>query len=453
MHLESLAPELLVHILLSIDCPRDLWSAISAVPIWLHIFSASPERVLGAVLSNAIEPDALYHALAVFDVPRWRKGIRDEEGDAAVIRNVQEFVDRYVQSVSHQATLEGLNMRSLITVSRLYSRVSTFTDDYFARAMGALGFVGPQAQLTPTPDVAGRQFLRSPSPLSHTERARLQRAFFRYEIYSRLFPVDTSWHANSVLPAGSQFNRFLSCMKPWEVEELTSVHLYLTTVIGELMDHLEDQVVQAVRNANLSLRCDDPTLDLIRFDCSEHAEMNLFSVSGRIRSPNCLSYLASLGLSFAYKLFTGSELERKEMIRANTPMWRQYLPEALEHAPENAPATITPDLASSNDDPSHANLGYFLYKRSNRDVYLRIHAQGVLNKALRERGYVFWDAARIREPLVNDGLEHAREMSEQDVARSNRYLGLSVEERVQGVDVTPELMKRIIDEFGSTMYG
>ncbi|CAM1505141.1 Fc.00g107780.m01.CDS01 [Cosmosporella sp. VM-42] len=454
MPIESLAPELIIQILQATECPHDLWSTVSAIPKCLHIFNTSPGHTLGHILRRVIEPEAFPHALAILDVRHSPKGDENDEGDLAAIGNVDDFAKDYFQSVSHQPPLELMSMKQLMALRRLYIFVSTFTDDYFTRAMDAFGFLGPRDLQMPQPRPEDLQILPYLMPLTRLERARLQRAFFRYEIYSRLFPVDPECHGGSLLPAESQFNRFLSRMRPWEVEELSCVHHYMTIVIGDCMDRLEDQVVKAVRDAEIAIRHDHPRSDLVRFDSFALPDMALFSVSGRIRSPNSVSYLASLGLSFSYKLIKSDESGRKDMIRANTPSWRDFLPEALEHAPANAPRTVTPAWSTNeydDDDVSEANDGYWYFKRSPQDVFLKIHAHGVLNKALRERGYVFWDKPRIRGQLVHDGLRAARDMDEEEVNRSNRYSGLSVEERLKGMLIPRGQMERINAEFGSTL--
>ena len=190
--------------------------------------------------------------------------------------------------------------------------------------------------------------------------------------------------------------------------------------------------------------------DMVLFDELDLNGLDLFSRDGRFRSPNITSYLASLGSTFVYQLVLADKSRRRDMIRENTPVWRDFLPEALDCAPCIGTETVVPDDLDSYH-PSHPNLGWFWFKRSEQDFYFHIRHDGILNCPLRERAFVFWDAEVIHFPQVNNNLRKARYMDPKKVnLLFNRYKGKSAEERLKDVTIPKTQMERMIEEFGST---
>lgn len=448
MPLHSLAPELLFLILKALDHPRDLHSVIRASAPCFRIYALSPVLILSSILRNAVLPDALHHALAHGHIPATPSH-----------ESLEAFLDRYFQAHSFGFPTDKA---TVVTLCRLFWQTSYFIDDYSARAMRALD---------PEPNPGQATTLS----LSRTERARLQRAFFRYELYSRVFPADHNARCRSLVPAHVQFTRFLARIEPWEVEEMSCVHHYFTYLMGRFIDDLEEQLVETVLaipgvrqppsldrpSPNGQGRDDDSDMDL--FNCLDLRDLDFFSKDGRFRSQGTVSYLASLGSAFVYQLVLADKGRRKDMIRENAPVWRDFLPEALEYAPlwrdflpgaldyalDPNPKTIIPDWIDDNQ-PSHANLGYYLFKRSEHHIYFRIRRDGILNCPIREAAFVFWDAERILRPSVSDNLRKIRCMDPVRVNQLyNRDKGKSAEERLEGVRIPKAQMERINEEFGS----
>ncbi len=456
--LDNMAPALLALVLCAIDSPRDAYSLIAASSAFYRVFASSRERILSAVLKNAILPAALPSALAsiyVADIP---------EGQT-------EHLDSFLDSYFAGSTAFPTEMARITDLSRLHLHASRFIDDYSSRALRALG---PGLDLQPP---------------TCTERARFQRAFYRFELYSRINPVDYAVHGHSVLPAEAQFTKFLARMEPWEVEEMSCVHQYFSTLIEGFVDDLENHLVEAVlgapgvrlppsgrispdhassrgiENATRSGSVDDSTTQrasqpvsagpayLVAFRKWDVRGLGLFSNYGRFRSPRYIGYLASLGVRFFDALATATQEERTDLIRANSPAWCDFLPQALEAAPGDGPKTVQP--ADLDDQPSHANLGYYLYKPSDREVYIGIVNDGALdvsNCPLRQLGFVFWDAARISMPAVAAQLRNAQRMDHAEAnALFNRSARESAEDRLMGVMIPAIEMEKIVDEFESVL--
>jgi hypothetical protein len=467
MHLEDLVPELLARILQVLDHPRDLLSLVRASPQCFRVYAQSPALILSPVLKNAILPDALHHALACEHVP------------STPSQTVREaFLKDYFQ---YKPFTFPTDKTTITALCGLCLRTSYFVDDYSARAMRALN-VKPDAEQAPA------------SALSSTERTRFQRAFFRHELYCRVFPVDHHAPGRSVVPAPEQFAEFLEGMAPWEAEEMTCVHHYFTVLMGDFIDDLEDQLVETVLTApgayhphalthsssrgpakRRKIRStivrglpDDlfiPSPDPIQKDIDDEQGpaddtdmvlvknldlwgLSLFTKEGRFRSPSSVSYLASLGSTFVYRLVFADKDQRRRMIQENTPVWRDFLPEALDHAPGTGPKITVPKEIADNH-VSHPNLGYFRFKRSEQLIYYGIN-NCILNYPLRERAFVFWDTDRILCPTVSNQMQRARHMDPVKVhLQFDRYESKSAEERLEGVRIPRAQMERIMNKFES----
>ena len=199
MHLHDLAPELLSLILQALDNPRDLQSCIKASTRCFRVYARSQRLILSSVLKNAILPEALHHALACARIP----APTPSDPRLQQTQLPEAFLDKYFQANSFEFPTD---CSTTVALCRLYSQISYFIDDYATRAMRAL-------DLEPE---AGRTMALA---LSSTERARLQRAFFRYELYCRVFPVkhDDSCSYYSWRPPPSWFGSLSipkSCQTP-----------------------------------------------------------------------------------------------------------------------------------------------------------------------------------------------------------------------------------------------
>uniref|UniRef100_A0A8H7NBW1 Uncharacterized protein n=1 Tax=Bionectria ochroleuca TaxID=29856 RepID=A0A8H7NBW1_BIOOC len=103
---------------------------------------------------------------------------------------------------------------AIAVLMKLVTRALRLERDYFNDTMSDLAEA-------PGGDASERKRLELPTPLSDTERTRIQRAFLRLELYCRCFPVgeDDIGMEVSLVPAELQFHHFLHRLQPWEVEE------------------------------------------------------------------------------------------------------------------------------------------------------------------------------------------------------------------------------------------
>ncbi|KAI0424352.1 hypothetical protein F5Y09DRAFT_353498 [Xylaria sp. FL1042] len=220
MALHRLAPELLCLIFSSLDSPQDLYSLIRASPSCLQAFLPSRRITLSSIIRNVLLPESIHDALALLHIPKPPPGADPD------LQEIEAFLDQYPRGNSwHFPT----DLPSVVLLTRLASRISWFINGYFDYAMGTLATVQ---------DHSGNW-----SPI---ERARLQRAFLRFEIYCRICLPSGAHPWTSLLSPDFMFHHFLEKLEPWEVEEITCIYEYFVALVGQYMLDREDKFIRTI---------------------------------------------------------------------------------------------------------------------------------------------------------------------------------------------------------------
>lgn len=508
--LETLAPELLILIQRMVESPRDLHSLIKASPTCLHTFCLNRARILSSVVVNGIQPGALRHAIAISYAPapeaarsHQRKRRRRNPGIAP--NPLEPFLDKYFSAEPFDLPTE---ISDLAALCRLQTLVSRFANEYFERAtrlLRAARASTPQSHCLPCRDDV--------TPLSRSELTRLQRAFFRHELYCRITPSNRDAYCSRTFPTSpDQFRLFIARLEPWEAEEMSCVHDYLTYISRRAVEDLEGRVVQAVlaspgverpcksrlsppesqrtrfrnpfearlarrreldKNASTDPPIDPPSLTytapttngsrgggeaptdhgkkMVAFDDLESWGLRIFEMNSQRDTAHDVSNLAALGLEAMSRLADGDAELRRIMIQEHISYARPFLGEALGQSParDHTPTRIRVEGPGS-DNPSQANVGYRLFRPDDGRVYGQIydHFHVPMYSPLRERGYVFWDAARIDDGVSRRSLVQARDVSDETADSMSWMARTSVEERLQGVRMPLSVKERITREFG-----
>lgn len=456
--LHDLAPELLVLIHRALNSPRDLYALTAASRVSLHIFDSHRVSILTSVLANSIQPAALHHALAISHVPPPStdspRRLLPQTSQAHL--PLQYFLKQYFRG-SLDFPTDGPRLAELCRVQMLVSR---FSDDYFLHATR-------HVQASCTTEVASVR----PIPLSPTERARLERAFFTYELYSRIFPIMPGSLRISMFSAREQFDYFLRRMEAWEVEEISSIHVYFTSLVRDIIIALEDRMVRRVRMSAVlkDKKSDKPVAvndinkagrdaELVPFTDLELHGLSLFEMAQKRNVPQFISTMASFGLEHIARLLDGDDETQKNMIQEHAPFGRGFLPEALNYTPERDSVTHPPASYAEedvlDDDPRHPNLGYVLFSRQEEGLHHGIydHFQDLVYNPLREGGYNVWDAARIKIPVFREYFEMARKVTRDTMLSRSWIKRKSVEERLRGVRIARGERTRIFRDFATPHY-
>ena len=475
----DLAPELLVMILRALDSPRDLHALISASPTCLKIFISRRAPILASVLTSAIHSAALHHALAVLHAPPPPPSPNSHHAPhhppqgASPPEIITSFLDKYFSGDTFELPAD---IPGLIALCRLWSLVSRFSNAYYRRATRRL-------EKTPVDELGPAR----PAPLSTTERARLERAFFRFELYSRLFSVQGRHRRKSVLSSDDQFRLFLARLKPWEVEEMSCVHNYFTSIVRGLIEDLEERIVHAVLSLPGLIRVNEsaplpavtgpatgavilpglfefawppaqkgPDKDSVAFEWLDLHGLDLFEQVNHNKIPGFIHLKVSSGLDYMARLFDGNDELRKNMIREHTPSSLfsrdfDFLPEALRHSPRLEFLYTGPPYAAGDaveGDPCLPNAGYCVYGRQAKKSNDRIYDPIYDDDPLSEKGYVFWDAGRIDVPAVKRSLAHAKGVSRGETNERSWSERTSVQEMLRGIRMPRGQMKQVVKEFG-----
>ncbi|KAH7305293.1 hypothetical protein B0I35DRAFT_414070 [Stachybotrys elegans] len=380
-------------------------------------------------------------------------------------RLVLDFLNDYFDGGAFSMPTEEVD---LIQLHRLYSRVSCLADRFFAdvthrvknwKELYMAKLKTSNGEATPATaersDSAKGDYKSQHSPLSTTERARLERAILRFEIYYRVFPINPDSDDLSTYTAGEQAELFISRLSTWEVEEVTSIHHYYSSVVANITFQLGEELEQAVCSApgmmHIDPRPKSPPSGLRSLLALELRDMALWSEVDNEAVPYYISYITSLGLYFLHELVHASNARQAELISQTTSVSRQFLPEALNENIRPVIGTKKPENIASNDI-EFANFGYWTFKRSSDSTYIHVYRPTSIHFPLREFGYMFWDSDRF---AVSDWMEVFKEASElRYIHIANRLVWPgqpTVEERLQGIYLLHAEMQKIQQKFGSKM--
>ena len=244
---DRLPAELITPILLELPTSQSLYSLLRASPRSYQVFLASKEKILISLMRQTIQPAALFDALAAIQASQLR-------GKGSDRREVLTFLRKY-ENRRHKALEQEpmlLNVTSAVSLCQLYRSTQCFIKDLTSRSNFYLRRCGArrvmQTRSSPREDFSfpgfdglwrGKGFSIDRdfryTPLSEGEEARLQRAFYRYELYTQIFSSSIGGKLWG-LPSDSHF--FLKKYQHWEVEELACVSNYLWSLLSSSFDRV-----------------------------------------------------------------------------------------------------------------------------------------------------------------------------------------------------------------------
>ncbi|MBE3044867.1 hypothetical protein IMZ48_20365 [Candidatus Bathyarchaeota archaeon] len=490
-YLDNLPPELMLGVLYSMRTLQDLQSLIAASPSYLQVFRHHRRRVLVSVLRNAIPEDALRDTLFILNAPEPTPGhvisppeepMEDPsillEGHKNRARTTASTLTRKYFS-NHEFDFPS-TMPELDRLARLCLLVESFTDDYALHVARKL-----TSPIDGTPGVGKWHPPAHFAPLSTGERARIQGAFYRYELYCRIFrcydnPLSQArWRGDSLFSGGGQLYRFIRHMDLWKVEEMSCIYNYLHSLARGCVQELEDQVVAAVHCAALgatktrrgkvanspasrpylarasSIYLEKKRADtneiMVPFEISLDDHLGIFtSTYPANQNPHDFSgKLASYGLAYIRRLVSADIKTRSAIIRSETPFGRVFLPGALD--PDDFSqmvnqATRLPahwgGIETGTDRYSFRPSRNCIRRRGENHTPMRYKT----HELLRDRGYPFWDAERY-EDLVTARAFCVLFRVYVGKPRGRKGDFESVEDRVAGVTLLLGERRRIIEEF------
>ncbi|MCJ1415550.1 hypothetical protein MMC32_001882 [Xylographa parallela] len=445
--LESLSTDLILAILQQLSSPTDLYKLICASPVYYQVFTRYKLLVLTAVVQNAIPQEVLPDALAACDASG--AALRAIEatlpygiimGDVAwgeIGAIIRDFMENYLRRdslYSHRS--RGLPL--MVSLCRLWASVDFFISGYKQEAFKQIR--QRLLESNPCQKLYDDNVSDEGTELSKIELCRLQRAFFRFEIYRRLFPFRKCLH----LAFGACFQAlwFMSKFRDWEQEEFACVYDYLIVYTQDVFDKLEDEFVKTVEaGAQAAKEASEPVTG---GECLNSSRLELLGLSHFTASTKRLSHEQHILLTIAYGL---PYLKKLDVIDHSMRLAlltsygkEQLLPPLIDVFRQSPRAggerseSIWPSLTTAFvDTSSNWNMGW-IWARAAQEV--NYHKYRPEDCSIISMGYVFWDVSRLRAMGV---LDVSRQSLKQTPRRARRELP-SAEERLGAVQVSDYLL-------------
>ena len=200
--IESLPLELRQMILASLDSYDSVRTAIASSPFFYRAFLRAEHSILSEILRREIDSETFPDAIIALQVSK------------IDLRDTEEILEMLASWYSHRAVPIPRCTLADTTCSKLHAAVVFFADAFVSSTLC-------KHPVTGDPET-------SPRPPTATEWTRIQRAFYRFELYSVLFrrPVYNGSQYDiygAVQKREMFFRRYSAC----EIEQLACVYEYL----------------------------------------------------------------------------------------------------------------------------------------------------------------------------------------------------------------------------------
>ena len=229
-----------------------LQALISASPACLRAYLSQRHSIMSDVLHRCIHPDVLLDAMTIVDALKLSRNYED------YVPNLKAFVKQYrTTRASLDVDLEPLEPNTAGQLWEFHLLVLDVTKDFCDYALS-------------THPVTG-QSMDHYTSLSPNEVRRIHRAFYRYELFTRLFHEPDFYleeqdhmrdrrpglsrlalQRKSIRSLDNQDNQdrswlFFPLFKAWEVEEIACVRDYITHRYDELYRVCKSEVQEMLR--------------------------------------------------------------------------------------------------------------------------------------------------------------------------------------------------------------
>jgi hypothetical protein len=407
--IETLCLELQLMILREVSDIEGLAHLLTASPRLCHAFSLDRAKILSLILYRTIGeelwPDAVAAVRAEM-LPR-RSLTRQQRID--YVREYHRF-----QNEPHYPPVD---LRTAIGLCRIHWAVRYHAKRF---AQHSISFLVDCAKgLSFGPDnPAGPEGTAVTSALSAAEETRLFRAFFRFQLYGRLF------YNAGAMKEDEQRALFASKLLPWEVEEIASVYGYLTRLIhttfdeageeyldmittehdlaaavGGIDDPMEVDEIPGITDASRAVRYFESRLE---GDIARKSMTGLFWDRGiELCQARLKSYLVTSGLCHLRRLFESSGDERSRLVSTsddcgkplNPPSMNRLIDFALTRGRMRPHEIILAESPAQEPQTTEdANSAWHWAHGGNSRADW---STGFFHE-LRSWGYVFWDDSRVR---------------------------------------------------------
>lgn len=372
--LEKFPSELKQEILSALPDVVSLRSAALSCPPFYHALIDAERLITTRVLKNQFKVDVLPEAIAA---------LKSSQSQPWTRQRVCDFVDEHLQC--RMAPPDSWTLSEALRLSTLYCCVQYFTGKFVGEMFNASSAFA---------------YIDAPPawwPLSPNETNRVQRAFYRFEIYCNLF------RGSQRFDVREQRDLFFFKFSHWENEQLACLHDYLFRAMCPGMNALgprQDLALKSIAFNDIESHTGSvfSEVDLVEYgdsfssiqiqDLLSHGLERLQQIA------NAGSYEAryhALHGPRRARLASGRDSLYKSLRNANKSDDELYLSDYTQKDNEKLARYHAPFVKDPDTGPMDA--WRWAHQDETRANFVYSHSQ----IALRARGYCMWDLARLEE--------------------------------------------------------
>ncbi len=373
--IEKFPVELRQGLLAALSDVSSLRSAVLSCSSLYHAFLGAEELITTQVVENQLGSDVLPEAVAALKSSRLQPWTR---------QGVVDFVDHHLHS--RMSPLDSWTLSEALPLGNLHSSVERFASEFIAEMLNVSSEFA---------------YIDAPPgwPVSRQEMNRVQRAFYRFEVYCNLFRNPRVFEASEI------GDLFFFKWSHWENEQLACVHDYLFRAVCPGM--------------NVPDPCRDSELTPIAFnDLAEHdilwGELSVNAIDvieyGDDFDSPAIQHLLSRGLVCLRQIVDADSYEaRHRLLYRPYPdsnwdfLYEALMSEAhrsnddlyLSDYTQEDEAKLARDHAPFVHDPDNGPAD--AWRWAHQDETRCGFVYSTYQTALRARGYCMWDRARLDE--------------------------------------------------------
>lgn len=437
--LDTLLPELQLHLLFVSDTPDNLHNLIHASPCLYQVFLLNKENILSAMARQLFHPAVLPEALTFAKISQLKQPLsREDARSFSHIKpcKLREWEDE-TSSASESAAL-----------CKLASSVNYFVEDFARNTLPIMKAVGQSQDVEVLTEYKSGE-LMAHSRLSRSEIGRLQRAFCRFETYryalarcsTALNHDNTDCGLDPSIDSEEQAILYLEKYADYQITEIHCVRDYIFRRLRGVCSQLESEAVDALISEDFEF--DEKECDV---ECAElDSGLYLFTDSGKSWQKAHLEHLMSLGLPYIRQILESTGKKRRDLFIRHIPnavlnhLETNFMTEAIERLGRN-PARESMSLLADRPSEYEFHQEHELevpeaWKWAYPDVPPILLRDSSL-KGLRDWGFVFWDYERLQKSGILE--------LDPEVVRRVKFdeykaaAGPSVQERLCGPSSTAE---------------
>lgn len=366
------------------------------------IFRDQRDVILSAVIIWEIGADVLQEAQsALRSLRRLLRGIVSK-------KETLEWIATYEVELSHDQPLQQTSLGAVaVPLWRQHHSVKSLASLYVRERLHIATHRFRRVESEEAPQ-EGRCY--DLEDLSDTEKSRLFRGFYRFEIYGNLFFCDYRRKTKDTIYAPEQCDSFLCLFPSWQVEGLSCVNDFVIDKVLEKWQEVEENGYNALIAAGPSRWDFDKPIYNSRW------EFDFFSTSEKLQwRESYHRYFATLKLPTLVSLFTAQDGQLLQIVKDNCDCkWpHDFLSEALDQDSyysqliepkkdeHQQKVSAGVKIQFHRDYVSEANEAWlWAHEYQPCDLYVQPSYENEIGEGLRQFGYVFWDSSRLHDAGV-----------------------------------------------------